>query len=231
MPFHGHVPFSPAGKGSVAGTGRGRSGLGAAAVPCGDGDAHALAVSEPRPRRRASRRARARAASQLCPLPQTVVPQHPPKPKTAVLRNGPEPAPRKQSREGAARRAATERLSNLSSQPTPPSRRRRGQSSASPAPRVRAVRWSVSPRLPQSTSSLSLRARLLAAYRTRPARTAPPGSRTRIPAAGAGSRLSSARCAAAHRPGSGFGTSQARRWSGRKPRPFAAVFGVGYAGV
>jgi hypothetical protein len=55
------------------------------------------------------------------PLPQTLAPQHPPKPKTAILRNEPKPAPPKQSREGAARRAATERFKhNLPNLPIPP---------------------------------------------------------------------------------------------------------------
>jgi hypothetical protein len=66
------------------------------------------------------------------PAPQTLAPQPPPKPKTAILRNEPKPVSPKQSREGAARRAATERLQhNLPNPPTPsPSRRRRDRVAA-----------------------------------------------------------------------------------------------------
>jgi hypothetical protein len=62
------------------------------------------------------------------PTPQTIAPQHPPNPKTAILRNEPKPATRKLSGAEAARRAATERFSNLFNQPTPPN-----------APKARAI--------------------------------------------------------------------------------------------
>ncbi len=108
---------------------------------------------------RVSHRACAMAASHPCPLrpptgfpsalaegcippvpppnPQTLAPHPPPKPQTAILRNEPKPAAPKQSRAGAARRAATKRFKrNLPNLPTPPI-----------APQARPVR-----RLPQRVS-------------------------------------------------------------------------------
>ncbi|GIU78490.1 MAG: hypothetical protein KatS3mg005_1728 [Bryobacteraceae bacterium] len=68
------------------------------------------------------------------PSPEATLPQHPTNPKTAILRNEPKPAPPKQSRAGAARRAATKRFKhNLPNLPTP-SPRAAGAASPPPLP-------------------------------------------------------------------------------------------------